>query len=365
MLLHSFSELTELPFALLVGSAFLTYQRRRWLALAVLAGLGPLARPEGFGFLVLAAVALIAHRRWRWLLVLPLPLVLWNHAGWVISGAQGPWLHWLPSNWPYSQQSLYDRGSMLHFVALLPAVTSPLIFPATLLGTWRSLVDQCDERHRQLCQRLIALIPLMILIGHSLLYATGRLASSGELRYMLVVAPFWGLLSARGWEWLFTRLNWSRAVTWAGFAALAGGLSNAVYPIVPLIPKPDEDYAKAKRFVDWYRRTGLSQRYPRVCAAHVFVYYFLDVSPTDPVRGLEYVRGKLDPPPPGTIVVWDPVYSLYNSDARRSIAVEELLASGWVETLQDSPFVPSGWRILVSEPATAPRASDGPPPPPR
>jgi hypothetical protein len=234
---------------------------------------------------------------------------------------------------------------MLHFVALLPAVTSPLLFPATLLGIWRSLVDQCDERHRQLGQLLIALIPLMILIGHSVLYATGRLASSGELRYMLVVAPFWGLLSARGWEWLFMRLNWSRAVTWAGFAALAGGLANAVYPIV--------------------RRTGLSQRYPRVCAAHVFVYYFLDVSPTDPVRGLEYVRGKLDPAPPGTILVWDPVYSLYNSDARRSIAVEELLASGWVETLQDSPFVPSGWRILVSEPATAPRASDGPPPPPR
>ena len=363
--LHSFSELTELPFALLMGGAFLAYQRRRWLALAILAGLGPLARPEGFGFLLLAAVALVAQRRWLSLLVLPVPLVLWNHAGWVISGAQGPWLRWLPSNWPYSQQSLYDRGNILHFVALLPAVTSPLVFPATLVGMWRTLIDRFDDRHRQLCQRLIALIPLMILIGHSLLYATGRLASSGELRYMLVVAPFWGLLSARGWEWLFTRLNWRRALTCAGFAALAGGLANVIYPVVPLVPKPDEDYARANEFVAWYRRGDLSQRYPRVCAAHVFVYYFLDVSPTDPVRGLEYVRGKLDPPPPGTIVVWDPVYSLYNSDARRSIAVEELLASGWVETLQDSPFVPSGWRILVSEPATAPRASDGPPPPPR
>jgi hypothetical protein len=182
---------------------------------------------------------------------------------------------------------------------------------------------------------------------------------------MLVVAPFWGLLSARGWEWIFERLNWSRAVTWAGLAALAGGLANAVYPIVPLVPKPEEDYAKAKAFVDWYRRSDVEARYPRLCAAQVFVYYFLDFSPTDRTRGLEYVRGKLDAPPPGTIIVWDPVYSLYNSDARRSIPAEELLASGWVETAQHNPFIPSGWRILVSAPASAPPASDGRRPPPR
>jgi len=253
----------------------------------------------------------------------------------------------------------------LHFVALLPAVTSPLVFPAMVLGSWRSLVDRFGERHRLVCQRLVALVPLSILVGHSILYATGRLASSGELRYMLVVAPFWGLLSARGWEWVFTRLNWNRAVTWAGFAALAGGLANVVYPIVPLVPKPDEDYANAKRFVDWYRRSGLSERFPRVCAAQVFVYYFLDVSPGDAVRGLEYVRGKLDLPPPGTILVWDPVYSLYNSDARRSIPLQELLESGWAETAQHNPFVASGWHIFVSEPATAPRAPDGPPPLPK
>jgi len=217
--LHSFSELTELPFALLLGAAFLAYQRRRWLILAILTGLGPLARPEGFGFLLLAAVALVAHRRSWWLLVLPIPLLLWNHAGWVISGSQGPWWGWLPGNWPYSKQSLYESGHVLHFVALLPAVTSPLVFPATLLGVWRSFVDATPDVHLARCQRLIAIIPLLILVGHSLLYATGKLASSGELRYMLVVAPFWGLLSARGWEWVFARFNRRRTVTWAG----AGG----------------------------------------------------------------------------------------------------------------------------------------------
>ena len=86
--LHSFSELTELPFALLLGCAFLAYVRRQWLLMTVLIALAPLARPEGFGFLLLAATALIAHRRMRWLFLLPVPLIVWD-----ISGA---WLY----GWP-------------------------------------------------------------------------------------------------------------------------------------------------------------------------------------------------------------------------------------------------------------------------
>ena len=39
--LHSFAELTELPFALLLAGAFWAYVRRRWWAVAILAGLLP------------------------------------------------------------------------------------------------------------------------------------------------------------------------------------------------------------------------------------------------------------------------------------------------------------------------------------
>src|SRR5439155_27150165 len=69
--LHSFSELTELPFALLLVLAFWAYRRRQWLVMAIVAALLPTARPEGFGFLLLAFVALIAHRRWWWTVLLP------------------------------------------------------------------------------------------------------------------------------------------------------------------------------------------------------------------------------------------------------------------------------------------------------
>src|SRR5204863_1214208 len=75
--LNSFAEMTELPFAALAGLAFWAYQSRRWCVAAALAGLLPLARPEGFELIALAGVGLLVNRRWLPLLLLPLPLLLW------------------------------------------------------------------------------------------------------------------------------------------------------------------------------------------------------------------------------------------------------------------------------------------------
>ena len=150
--LHSFSELTELPFALLLSLAFWAYVQRQWFAMAVVVALLPTARPEGFGFLVLAAMALIAHRRWWWLVILPLPLLIWTWAGWHIYGspvytdalaqhlpAKWHWLLWLRHEWPYAEKSTYASGYLLWFVAMLPVVVSPFLWPFTVIGTARSL----------------------------------------------------------------------------------------------------------------------------------------------------------------------------------------------------------------------------------
>src|SRR5439155_64693 len=140
LFLHSFSELTELPFALLLVMAFWAYRRRQFLVMTILAALTPTARPEGFGILLLALLALIAHRS-------PEP--------------------------------------------------SPHPFPG--------VPGEGEQTHRASCQFLIAAIPLSILAVHTLLYWLGRMASNGELRYLLIVAPFWALLAAKGWEWTFDR----------------------------------------------------------------------------------------------------------------------------------------------------------------
>jgi hypothetical protein len=344
LFLHSFSELTELPFALLLGCAFLAYVRRQWGVMTVLISLGPLARPEGFGFLLLAAIALTANGRLRWLAALPVPLIVWDIAGWRLFGEPVypgfsqylprllQWIDWLPQNWPYAAKSVYTPGSIFHFAMLLPVVTSPLLFPATCLGLFRTVAGEGTRQwwpitHDRLCRLLTALVPLLILVVHSLLYFTGRMASSGEVRYMLVVAPFWGVLSARGWMWLFERYRWRWIMPLAAIASLAPVAVNRVYRVIPL--SYSQDWVEAHDIADWLAHTPLRQKYPRVLAAHPGIFFFLDMSMTDPLRAREWTCKTIDAVPPGTILVWDSVYGVYNADTNRSVKLDEILRAGW------------------------------------
>ena len=354
--LHSFSELTELPFATVVILAMWAYRARQFWLMALLVGISPTGRPEGFGLMALAAGALVLHRKWYWLPLLFFPLALWNYAGWELYGREGVWWQWVKNNWPYAQESLYPSGPIYHFLIRMPVVTSPLLFPAMMLGAWRSLVYAWPRRffgdHVERCQACIALIPLGILVGHSLLYAMGKMASNGELRYMLAVAPLWGLLSAKGWEWVFERLEWRRPIAWAGVASLLPLLANLAYPVVPLVYM--DDWKQAKQIAAWLDKTPLRKEYPTLMLSHPAIFYFMDSGPGSSADGVEWKESTLAAKPPGTLMVWDPIYGVFNSDAARSITLEEIEAAGWVpESLPDD--IAGDWRIFVSpQPTTQP-----------
>jgi hypothetical protein len=346
--LHSFSELTELPFAAVLGLAFWAYQRRRFLLMTLLVGILPMGRPEGFGFVMLAGVALVAHRRWYGLALLVAPLVLWDYAGWMLYGQSGPWWHWLAANWPYSSDSLYRRGYLLSFVAMLPMLVSPLVLPMTLLGFWQSLGahdgigqehrsapwlrrlgDAVLHNHRARVQALIAILPAGILVVHSLLYWQGKMASNGELRYLMVVAPLWGLLSAAGWEWVWRRLDWRHPLAWAGAAVLIPPIvANACYRVIPL--GMDIQMKQARAAAQWYLCSPIRSQYPRVMLCNPEVVYFMDISPSDPERARPWDLNTVRAAPPGTVMIWDAIYGQYNADARRSVHVSDILAAGWV-----------------------------------
>jgi hypothetical protein len=342
LFLHSFSELTELPFAVLLALAFCAYRREQWLLMAILIGLTPTARPEGFGFLMLAAVALVLHRRPWWILILPIPLLLWDYAGWRLYGrpvySDGltqalpeslRWLTWLRHEWPYQPESLYARGRLYHFAGLLPAVVSPLLFPFVFIGIRQSVRRLWPRDHTERCQMLIAAIPLMILVGHSVLYWLGKMASNGELRYMIIVAPFWGLLAAKGWEWTFARLHWRHVYIPAAIVALLPIFVNASYQVIPI--HLSGDGVKAREVAKWYREDHVSIDYPRITSSNPEVTYFMGVSHTDGGWVREWRRDLLLKPHPGTLLVWDPVYAQFNSDANRVISLAEIRDAGWVE----------------------------------
>ena len=232
---------------------------------------------------------------------------------------------------------MYDAGHPLHFVGLLPAIVSPIIFPAIFVGLWRSLelrnprflsIDWWKENHRQRCQFLIAFIPLIILIGHSFLYWQGKMASNGELRYMMVVAPFWALLAALGWETVFTRADLRAPVLWAGIAAMSPIVANYFWRVVPV--QLTKEQVRAEEAAVWYRDHELHDRYPRLLATDRTLYFFLDISTGNHETSAEYHPDILDTPPDGVALIWDPIYGQYNADSRLARTTSQLEDAGWI-----------------------------------
>ncbi len=369
--LHSFTTLTELPFAFLLALAFWAYCARQWFWMTVAAAMLPLARPEGFLFVGLAGIALIVHRRWWWIVMLPIPLVAWDWAGWEVFGRPAyhsalaawlpeglQWVLWLKHEWPYAEQSAYMRGPLLHFVILLPAIVGPVVFPAVLVG-----IGDCLSRgvgwaksHIVRCRVLIAVIPLTVLAAHSLLYWLGKMASNGEPRYMLVVGVFWALLAAYGWEWVFERLRWRHAVLGAGVAALLPVVVQFFYPVLPL--KLSSEWESVGRAAVWYQTSGIAAAYPRLLTSHPAFYYFLDVDPGDKSRVLEWDKQTVAKCPPGTLLVWDHTYGMFNSDRNRIVSVAEIERAGWIEDPEaELQFGARGdqWRVFHSPVSMLPK----------
>lgn len=336
---HSFSELTEVPFALLLIAAFYCYQRQWFGAMAFLVAISPLGRPEGFGLLLVAAVALVLHRRWAWLLVLPLGLVAWNVAGWHVFGGPKdyPWWRWLGNNWPYSPESVYGRGSVLTFVQVLPAVIGPIGFGFAAFGSVAMLrlgrrplgaATAFFASHRARCRTLALLIPVGVLLAHTLLWVTGKMASNGEPRYLLVAAPFWAIVSALGLERLTRRFAWKRPLLLVAVGAALPFIANVFWTVFPLGPQNDDRLAD--RVATWLNDNSvLRERYPRVFAWSPHLFLRLDVDKlNDRVAG-QMTRTQAQAAPGGSLLVWDSVYSDFNSSADYVVPQDLLRASGW------------------------------------
>ncbi len=333
LFMHSFSELTELPFALLLALALAAYQDRRWHSLALLVGLMPSARPEGFGFVVLAGLALILRRKWLALPLLLLPLAMWSFAGWWQFGRVEPWYVnaplWLARQWPYAADSIYNRKPFLFFLGMLPGIIGPFVFPALPLGVWQSLRQRPRGDHHRQVQWIIATLPLLVLLGHSYLTWRGKLSSNAELRYMLTMAPLWALLLAQGWEWAFERIGGRWLFVSAAAAGLLPlGVNRFVYRVLPVERSPEG--MRSLQAATWAKSSPLMNAYPRLMVSHPGVYYDMDHRFTDLARTADYHRKTIVDDQRGILLIWDPVYGQYNSDLSRVISADEIVAAGWV-----------------------------------
>ena len=334
---HSFSELTEVPFATLMIAMYLAYERRWFYLLAMLVAVSPLGRPEGFGLLLVTAVALAMHRKWLALPILPIGLIVWSWAGWHVFGGPKdyPWWTWLEHNWPYSPDSMYGHGTVFRFLAILPVIVGPIGFGFLWIGFWRLLhaplggyAKRWFTDHAFRCRTLIALVPLGVLVAHSILWRLGKMASNGEARYMLIASPFWAMAAASGLCWAAERFRWKRPAALFVVAGLLPVVANVIYPCFPL--KAQDDDRLAADIAAWFKtHPEVVQHYPRLAAAMPHVMMLLDRDRLDASQCCDSSKAVVENPPAGVMVVFDPVYSSFNSDSQYCISEELLNAHGW------------------------------------
>ena len=274
------------------------------------------------------------------------------------------WLLWLRHEWPYAEKSTYASGYLLWFVALLPVVVSPLVFPFTIIGTvcslqWRELA----RNHIGRCQMLIALIPLMILTVHSLLYWLGRMASNGEIRYMLVVAPFGCFWRRRDGNGCGSECGGAGPTRGRPLRRCCRSVCISTIRCCRCIYRMM--VCAARETARWYRSDHISIDYPRMLVSDPEVAYFMGVSHTDRGWLREWKKETAAAAPPGTILIWDPIYAMHNADANRVVTIAEIQRAGWIERPDlagplNDVCEDGQWRVFLSPKSIFGKVADRP-----
>lgn len=347
---HSFTTLTEIPVALVLGLAFWAYQKRVFWAMALLAGILPAGRPEGFGLVLLAIAALVLHRRFAEIVLALLPFILWNALGAYIAPMHGkPWFQWVFANWPYSADSLYGRGTWWSFTVNLWQLVGCFAVPFLVAGfIWclpnpRRAESPKSKRPILIFDWLIyrdnplargdvwlALIPLGLLIIHSLIWWQGKLGSNGQMRYLLMAAPMWALASARGFEWLWPRLHLGHPMLWLAGSALLGLAYRTVIRHELPVPLAKDD-AAAIAIVAWdQQHPQIDQLYPLVLSTNPALPMHMAYDWTDPLHCAPGGPAGVKAAPDGTLLIWDEVFALTNSDKAMVIRRELIGPAHWI-----------------------------------
>jgi len=358
--LLSFSVLTEPVFAAVLALAADAYLARRPRLAALVAGLLPLTRPEGFFLGPAIGVALawrelrggdgpIGRRAARILglaAIMFVPLVAWDLAGLALTGeALYVWKHiW----WKDLPAGYYGQGDWLHYARRLPAIVGPWLLPLFAVGAVAAL--------RRPGLRFVALLFAFYLALHSAMFATGRFGAAGYERYFVAVAPLAGVLVAAGAEAVAggaARLrSGGRRLAVAAVAALAlvqaGASIRFVHWFPPFHPSP-EHQAVDEAIAFLRARDPEAPR--RVVQAAPYFWLAADVDPF--AAGLGQWREAPGRAPPGAIILWDPI------SVGRQVGIEPgaLVRAGFQPLFRTTKKAWDGeYELVVYEKGAAPPA---------
>ncbi len=223
LLAHAGTAMTEPWTAALLAWGLLAYVERRYLLLAVLTTLLPMARLEAAAFLIPVAWVLIREARGRWLWVLPISLILWNLLN---SLAFGGGLVFDSAN-----VAEYPARPADHYLRSWAWVAGLGVFVPAVIGLVRVARVRVDADPDAAGRALTGSAVVLAICGITYtVFGSWIPITYGNLRYMAFAAPAIALLAAAGLQTLAVdRRLWVWG-TLALCAGVAGFYWNHRYP---------------------------------------------------------------------------------------------------------------------------------------
>ena len=185
----SFNALTEPLAGLLLALALLFHLRKQYLFFAIIGGLLPLARLELSLLLLFWAVILLRERQWLYLLILGIPTLLWNAAGFLL--ASDPL--WLLHQVFRGEENRYGHGSFWQYFHRYIFLTGPVVFYFLFIG----LSERFAKRKIDFATSLFSL-GFMIYVVFSWKLNVGQAA--GFMRNLIPLSPLAAFIALQGYN---------------------------------------------------------------------------------------------------------------------------------------------------------------------
>ncbi len=191
----SSSALTE-PLAAFILTLGLYFSlREKYLLFAIVGSLLPLARLELSLLLVFWVYVLVKNRKYGYVLILGVPVLLWNLAGWAIQGDP----LWLYDQTFGKENSVnrYGHRPFSHYFERYPYIVGPVVFYFFFIGFLERLYRR----------RLDALVWMQFTTGFFIYVVFSWKLNMGQaagfLRHMISLSPLAALLAVEGFHWWY------------------------------------------------------------------------------------------------------------------------------------------------------------------
>ncbi len=221
------------------GFYFLT--KKNWLAFAIIGGLMPLARLELSVLLLFWGWYLLKETQYKYILVLGIPMVIWNLAGWLI---EGDILYVINSTLGQENETnRYGHTTFGHYFQRYIYVVGPIIYLFFIIG----LIDLIKRLKLDffIFWQLVAGFFLYVVFSWKLNMGN----AAGFLRNLIPLAPLTALVALEGFNFV-----------WESFAAFARGrksiteFNDEILPAKTFDELSDDEYdklnSKAKKAYD-------------------------------------------------------------------------------------------------------------------